>query len=174
MMRIRRHLTLSTLLLEALFAGCAVRAPVSLLEISSKMTLDEAQSRLQQSTKPIERTITYIQISDILLRHVRTSVPLKDTDALSEWMDQYREAITAAQQTLIASGRDAQSYPQGFMELEMVLRQHIRWLGDWKGGLIDEERRPIDETIDTAVAIRQQMLDLLFPVEVRAENREAR
>jgi hypothetical protein len=148
-------------------AGCAVRAPVSFLESHSKLTLDEAQSRLQQATKPIDRTITYIQISDILLRHIRTSVPLKDTDAVSDWMAQYREAITAAQQTIVASGRDAQAYPQGYMDLEMVLRQHIRWLGDWRGGLIDQERRPIDETMDIAVAIRQQMLDLLFPVEKR-------
>lgn len=166
MMRIRRHLTLSTMLLGML-SGCTVRAPVSFLETHSKLTLDEAQSRLQQATKPVEKTITYIQISDILLRHVRTSVPLKDTEALSDWMAQYRDAITGAQQTILASGRDAQSYPQGYMELEMVLREHMRWLGDWKGGLIDEERRPIDETIDTAAAIRQQMLDLLFPVEKR-------
>lgn len=167
MMRIRRHLTLSTLLLQAFFSGCAVRAPVSFVETPSRLTLDEAQSRLQQSTKPVDRTMTYIQISDILLRHVRSSVPLKDTDAVTDWMEQYRDAIMSAQQTIVGSGRDAQVYPQGYMDLEMVLRQHIRWLADWRGGLVDQQRRPIDETMNTAVAIQQQMLSLLFPLEKR-------
>ena len=170
MRRIRRHLTLSTLVLEALFCGCAVRAPVSVVEIPSKLTLDEAQDRLHQSTKPVDRTMTYIQISDILLRHVRSSVPLKDTEAVSDWMEQYRDAITSAQQTIVASGRDAQLYPQGYMDLEVVLRQHIRWLRDWRGGLPDQERRPIDQTMSAAVAIHQQMMDLLFPLEQRGSR----
>jgi hypothetical protein len=152
-------------LLGALLTSCAVRSESSLMRKPNKVTLEQAQSRLQRSTKPVERTKAYVQISDILLRYVHTSVPNDDIDQLTDCLQQYQDAILSARQTMVASGRDAQRDPEGFKDLEVVLRQHVRWLGDWRRGLPDNQRKPLDDAMETADAVRQEMLELLFAVQ---------
>jgi hypothetical protein len=129
-----------------------------------RLTLGQARDLLEQSTKPVERAKAYVQLSDILIRYVHSNIPRSDAGATREWLDQYQEAILSARETMLASGRDAQRHPEGFRELEISLRRHIRWLSDWRIGLVDQERTPFDETMRTATAVRGEMLQLLFPV----------
>jgi hypothetical protein len=129
-----------------------------------RLTLGQARDLLEQSTKPVERARAYVQLSDILIRYVHSNIPRSDADATREWLDQYQEAILSARETMLASGRDAQRHPEGYRELEISLRRHIRWLSDWRIGLVDQERTPFDETMRTATAVRGEMLQLLFPV----------
>jgi hypothetical protein len=81
---------------------------------------------------------------------------------LTEWLDQYRQAITTAREIMLTSGRDPQSEPGGYKDLEITLRQHITWMATWKRKATDS--KPIDDSITVASSIQKEMLDLLFPV----------
>jgi hypothetical protein len=159
-----RRVAMSALLFHALLTSCAVRTETSLMGEPSRLTLGQARDLLEQSTNPVDRARAYVQVSDILIRYVHSDIPRNDADATREWLDQYQDAILSARQTMLASGRDAQRHPEGYRELEISLRRHIRWLSDWRIGLVDEERAPFDDTVRTATAVRGEMLQLLFPV----------
>ena len=159
-----RRVAMSALLFHALLTSCAVRTETSLMGEPSKLTLGQARNLLEQSTKPVDRAKAYVELSDILIRYVHSNIPRTDADATREWLEQYQDAILSARQTMLASGRDAQRHPEGYRELEIILRRHIRWLSDWRIGLVDEERTPVEDTMKTATAVRGEMLQLLFPV----------
>ena len=130
--------------------------------MQKKLSLDEAKGQLDRAKSPVERTKAYIQISEVALKELSQSISAHDFDALNEWCTQYRQAISSARETMVTSGRDAQRDPEGYKDLEILLRQHINWMMNWKRKLADS--RPIDESIVTANGIRKEMLDLLFPV----------
>jgi hypothetical protein len=159
-----RRVAISALLLHALLTSCAVRTETTVMGEPSKLTLVEVRNLLQQSTKPVERAKAYVQLSDILIRYVHSNIPRNDAEATREWLEQYQDAILSARETMLASGRDAQRHPEGYREIEISLRRHIRWLSDWRMSLVDQERTPIEDTMKTATAVRGEMLQLLFPV----------
>ena len=136
--------------------------PVILEAAEKKMTLDEARARLERARTPIERARAHIQISDVVLQEVRDNVSLSDTKALSDWLEQYRSAICSARDTIVTSGRDPQRDPEGYKDLEILLRQHINTLSTWKRKAHDS--KPIEDTLMVAISIQKEMMDLLFPV----------
>jgi hypothetical protein len=44
------------------------------------------------------------------------------------------------------------------MKFEVVLRHHIRWLSDWKLELDVTDRDPVNEAMDTAIGVREEIL----------------
>ena len=167
-MRYAKSGATGTLMLTAFLMGCAVRTELTtVMGEPSKLTLGQARTLLEQTKKPVDRTRAYVELSDVLIRHIHRHVPRSDQERTREWLDQYQNAILSARDEIVASGRDAQRHPDGFMELEMTLRRHIRWLSDWRFGLVDEQREPIENTLKTASEVRTEMLDLLFPVVIQ-------
>jgi hypothetical protein len=144
------------LLLGAMFCSLTFGEP------ESKMTLDQAKARLEKARTPVERARAHIQISEIVLREVKENVSLTDRQALEDWMTQYRDAISSARDTMVSSGRDPQRDPEGYKDLEILLRQHINLLSSWKRKV--GSSKPIDDSLVTATTIQKEMLDLLFPV----------
>lgn len=125
-----------------------------------KVSLDEVKIRLDKARSPVDRTRVYIQLSDALLSEARESIT--HDDALGVWLEQYRDAISLARETMVSSGRDAQKDPEGYKDLEIRLRHHINSLSGWKRKVRDS--KPIEDSLQVAVVIRKEMLDLLFPV----------
>jgi hypothetical protein len=144
------------LILSVAFACSITRAA------EKKATLDEARSRLEHARTPVERARAQCEISDVMLNQVKENVPLSDTRTLNDWLEQYRSAISSARDTMVTSGRDPQRDPEGYKDLEMLLRQHINILSTWKRKAHDS--KPIEDTLVVAIGIRKEMMDLLFPV----------
>ncbi len=122
-----------------------------------KVTLSEAEKQLQASKQPIDRTRNYIQISDILLRHARNET-LQENGNAAVLLNQYRDSILSAQNTLFSLRKSSQRYSKDYMKFEVVLRHHIRWLSDWKLELDVTDRDPVNEAMDTAIGVREEIL----------------
>jgi hypothetical protein len=152
------------LLLAAFLSACTTRQRVTLIENPTEVTLGQARGRLEDANQPVQRTRTYIQISGVLLSFVRKEILRQDPDKMKDRLEEYRMAILSAGQTMSTSGRDGELHPEGYRDLELVLRQHLRLLGDLRRHLLDEERKPIDEAMETATSVRQEMLRSLFPM----------
>lgn len=146
------------LLTVAMLIGGAMMAAVA----SEKTSLDEAKARLDRAKSPVERARAYMQISDVLLKEVNVSISKHDNQALSDWSEQYRQAVNSAGETMMASGRDAYRDPEGYMDIEILLRQHINALANWKRK--NPDNKPIEDSLSIAVEVRKEMLDMLFPV----------
>ena len=157
-MRVMTRFAASVLLALALLIGGRMVTSAG----QKRVTLDEARVRLDKAKSPVDRTRAYLQISEIVLKEVSDRISAHDLNGLSEWSEQYREAISSARETMVASGRDAQRDPEGYKDLEILLRQHLNWLINWKRKIPDN--KPLEDSIITANGIRKEMLDLLFPV----------
>ena len=157
----RRLPTYLMLVLHTIFISVALTCTTSSAE-EKKLTLDEARARLERARTPVERARAQCQISDVVLKEVKDNVSLSDTKALNDWLEQYRDAITSARDTMVTSGRDPQRDPDGYKDLEILLRRHINTLASWKRKAQDS--KPIDDTLVVAIGIQKEMMDLLFPV----------
>ena len=152
-----RNSAIAALLLSTFLVGCASGSKHTIMGPPGKLTLPEAEKQLQESKAPIQRTRNYIQISDILLRHARNET-LQDNGNASVLLNQYRDSILSAQHTLFALRKSSQRYAKDYMKFEVVLRHHIRWLNDWKLELAVPDREPVNEAMDTAIGVREELL----------------
>lgn len=125
--------------------------------------LDEERARLDRTTDAVGRTRAQIRISDLLVSLMGDAVGDNDMERVEERVRQYRESITDARDTMMNSGRNAESNAAGFRDLEIALRQHVRQLEDIGMGLTFQFREPFETLIDEVTMIRDELLGALFP-----------
>lgn len=159
---IRRAILLS--LIAAVLAGCSGRYNVFTESRDERLRrLEEEQTRLTQTNSPVDRTRVQIRISDLLISLMGDAVSDRDMERMNLRVDEYREAILDARDTMLESGREANDSAAGFQDLEIALRQHARQLQDIASRLTFDFRGPIDDLIDEVTEIRNSLLDALFP-----------
>jgi hypothetical protein len=157
-----RYPYLATLCCLIVLTGCGVRLTRQTAAKRAERMATE-RGRLSELTNPVERTKSYIVISDILLSFASDAVNDGTIEELGVLMDQYVSAIRAARDTMVASKRDPERRPQGYRDLELALRSHTRSLRDLSTQLLVDQREPLDRAAAAASAIREQLLQLLFP-----------
>lgn len=111
----------------------------------------------------MDRTRVQIRISDLLISLMGDAVDDQDIERLGLRVDEYREAILDARDSMFESGREAADNAAGFQDLEIALRQHARQLEDIASQLTFDSRGPIDDLIEEVSEIRSSLLDALFP-----------
>ena len=78
-------------------------------------------------------------------------------------LPQYAATIQYAHEALENSGRNAAKKSDGFRELEIALRKHVRKFEDFARALSLQRRVPLEKTKDLAKAIQEKLLKALFP-----------
>jgi hypothetical protein len=157
-----KHRFLATVCCLILLAGCGGRlTKMSATKRAERMATE--RGRLSELTDPVERTKSYIVISDVLLSFASDAVRDGTIEELGVLMDQYVTAIRAARDTMTASKRDPERKPQGYRDLELALRGQTRSLRDLGGQLLVDQRESLDRAAATASSIREELLQLLFP-----------
>ena len=154
----------SSLLLSLLLAGCVLH-PASLLpqnDDKQLVRLTSERDKLKRQTDPVDRTKTGIKISEILLTLVSDAIKKGDLELMEDRLDQYTDAIQDAHQTMVKTGRNAQSKPGGFKDLEIALRKQLRQLEDIRGTLTFDERDPVDKARDEVTEVRDALIQALF------------
>jgi hypothetical protein len=145
-----------------LLGGCGVRLnKMTAAKRAERMATE--RGRLSELTDPVERTKSYILISNILLSFASDAVKDGTTEELAVLLDQYVTAIRSARDTMVASKRDAERRPQGYRDLELALRAHTQTLRDLGRQLLVDQREPVDRAAAAASSIREELLRLLFP-----------
>jgi hypothetical protein len=143
-------------------SGCAARiAEMTAAQRSERLAVE--RGRVTGSTDPIDKTESYITISDILLSFASEAIDISDHNDLKTLLDQYVVAVQSARETMVNSNRDAERRPAGYKELEIAVRGQIRLLEDMSARLTLDERKPVEDAIAAATSVRDDMLRLLFP-----------
>ena len=118
--------------------------------------------RLEANKDPVRRTLTYIKIAQLLIGAIGRAASRDDLEQMRILLHEYAIVVQSAQDTMVNSGRDPAQQPEGFTDLEVVLREHTRYLEDIRRSLSMAEREPIDSTVATAVSVRKELLVLIF------------
>jgi hypothetical protein len=142
--------------------GCAARLAEMSAEKRAERLATE-RGRLADLSDPVERTKSYITISEILLSFASEALRDGAIADMKTLMGQYITAVESARDAMADSNRDAERRPSGFKELEIAMRGQLRRLEDMRRQLVVDERKPVDDAIAVAGAIRDEMLRHLFP-----------
>lgn len=143
-----------------LFLVLVLLAPLS----GAADQLQKLRQKLARERDADDRAKITVKIGQELLARVARAYKEGDLDEGTRLLGEYRDAIRAAHQGLVQSGRDARKKPKGFKDLEIHLRKSARELGDVGRLLTFDQRGPLQEALDEMNAIRQELLSKLFRV----------
>jgi hypothetical protein len=145
-----------------LMAGCGVR--LSRMNDQDKAErLATERGRLQELTNPVEKTRSHILISAILLDFAGAAMAENNLDGMRTLLNQYVTTITAARDVMTDSDRDAERNPAGYKDLEVSLRQQIRYLQEMARSVAFDDRAPVEAALNRAETIRDEMIRKIFP-----------
>jgi hypothetical protein len=124
--------------------------------------LARERSRVAEPADPLNKTKSYILISDIMLDFAAGAALGGDTWETASLLEQYT-TIMDARDTLINVDGNAAKDADGFREFEIALRNHARLLSDLNQSRSVAERPPVERTLSAATEIRAEILRLMFP-----------
>ena len=124
--------------------------------------LQKERDKLNRQTDPVDRTKTYIGISEILLSLASDAIKTGEPEVLDKRLNEYVETIHDAHQTMMKTGRDAHRKPKGFKELEIALRRQVRMLDDLARSVSFDQRDPVEKAKQEASEVREDVFKALF------------
>jgi hypothetical protein len=143
-------------------SGCAARL-TEMSDVEKTERLAVERGRVLEETDPVDRTRSYITISQILMDFIADAAGSQPPEELRALVDQFITAIQTARDTIVNSGRDPERRSAGYRELEISLRQQLRILDDVGRSLTIDEREPVARASQSVETIRDEILRLLFP-----------
>ncbi len=154
---------LPLILLALTVSSCAIHSSSLQGQIDKRLErLERERAKQKAATDPIDRAMSDITISEILLSLAGDAVRSGEPEVLEKRLSEYVGAIQDAHESLVKTGRDAHKKPKGFKDLEMSLRKQIRTLKDIGNELTVDQREPVDKAMQQASDIRDDLLKALF------------
>jgi hypothetical protein len=100
-----RRLFVFTFYLPILTWGCALRlSEMTDIEKTERLAIEKGS--VLDETDPVDKTRSYITISQILLDFVGDSARTQDIEGMTSLLEQYTMAVQAARDAMVNSGRD--------------------------------------------------------------------
>lgn len=119
--------------------------------------------KLAREQDLVKKAKIEIRLARLKLHRARYTRENGDVEASLSLLQAYHAHIENAWSHLQKSGRLAHKKPQGFKELDIALREDIRFLEDFKRGFSLADREPVEKTISEVERIRADVLKALFP-----------
>ncbi len=154
---------LSTICMIFFTFGCAARLGRLNPNVRTERLLAVENRRLSYMKDPVERTLIYIRIAQLIIDSVQDAAHSDDFERMGSLLTDYSSTIRSAQQMMLHSGRNPAEAPEGFTNLELALREEARRLQDISRSLRVDDRHPVELALGTAVSIREGLLRLIFP-----------
>jgi len=153
---------LLTLIVVAL-SSCAIHTNALRGQYDKRIErLQKERDKLGRQTDPVDRTKTYISISEILLSLASDAIKSGEPEAMGKHLTEYVGTVREAHQTMMKTGRDAHRKPKGFKELEIALRRQINMLNDLGRTVTFDQRDPIDKAKAEVSSMREDVFRALF------------
>lgn len=124
--------------------------------------LEDEKKKIARTTNPERRAKSLMRIAEITLTYVSEAATAGDLPKMQSYVDQYRQAVTDARDTMMKSGLDPHKKSGGYKAVEIALRKQIRNLQDIARLLTVDDREPVDQTIEIVMKIRDEFIQALF------------
>jgi hypothetical protein len=124
--------------------------------------LENERKKLDKTKDPADRAESLMKIAGIKLEYMVDAARMSDFASMQSSLQQYRQAVTDARDTMMNSGLNPYKKPKGYQAVEVAVRKHVAVLQDTARSLTLSQREPIEETIQTVSKIRNEFLHALF------------
>jgi hypothetical protein len=142
-----------------LLTGCAIKSRRNSTARGERLAIEKG--KLTETTDPIARTKSYVVISDLLLGFAADAARDQAQDDFHGLLNEYIRAIRAARETIVNAERPSGRQHQGCSALEVALREQMKTLQDLSGKLGSADQEPLNQAIQAASSIREEMLAML-------------
>jgi hypothetical protein len=123
----------------------------------------ELLARLPNESNPAKKAKIEIRLGSLKLDQAAAAYGHDQADAGAKLLDSYLSWMKQAWDLLHQSGRDAGRRPQGFIDLDIALRENMRKLADLKIRTPSADRGPIEHVGAETETLHTQVLSALFP-----------
>jgi hypothetical protein len=123
------------------------------------------QARIEREQRPVKRAKLKVRLGRLKLLQAIDAYDQADHGPYQQLLDDYLKVMRSAWTDLQESGRQAWRKPDGFKQLDIGLREDIRFLDDLMHRVPYEKRGPVEKVYHEAEKIRAAVLEALFPAE---------
>ncbi len=141
----------------------AIVAAPSFLGAKHQETEQELLERISRESNFAKKARLQAELATLKLDQAAAAFDHDQFDSGKSLLQQYSGWIHKAWGVLEQSGRDATRKPQGFMYLDITLRENARALADLAERTPFENRAPIEETAKNADSVHSKVIAALFP-----------
>ena len=123
----------------------------------------ELLAHLASEGNPAKKAKLEIRLGSLKLEQAAVAYDHDEIEAGAKLLDAYLSWMKQAWDLLHQSGRDAGHRPQGFIDLDIALRENMRKLADLKIHTPFADRAPIERVGAETDTLHTQVLGALFP-----------
>ncbi|HEX5481438.1 MAG TPA: hypothetical protein VFZ08_02275 [Terriglobia bacterium] len=123
----------------------------------------DLSAHIQREKNPVKKAKLEIRLSKLDLEQAKAAYQHHRLDEGKKLLGKFLSVVNESWSTLKSSGRDAAKKPQGFMQLEIALREDARMLHDLRERLSYFDRGSVDQTIHQINQLHSEVLVALFP-----------
>lgn len=139
-----------------------IAAPVASYAHHSE-TEPELLARLANENNPAKKAKIEIRLGSLKLEQAAAAYDKDEVEAGAKLLNSYLSWMKQAWNLLHDSGRDASHRPQGFIDLDIALREDVRKLADLRIHMPLADRNPIERVGVETDSLHTQVLAALFP-----------
>lgn len=122
-------------------------------------------ARIERESDPVKRSKFETRLGRVKLGQAIDACGQGDLDECQRRLGAYLERMQDSWKTLQGSGRRAARKPQGFIELDIELREDARRLEDLKRRMAYSDRDAVEKTEQGVERLRAEVILALFPGE---------
>ncbi|HWQ03497.1 MAG TPA: hypothetical protein VNL38_03370 [Candidatus Nitrosotenuis sp.] len=148
----------SGLLLAGVLAGV-----LSFSVTNEQESLSALRRRVQQQTDPVQKAKAVPRVGDMHIEQFRRETSAENYDAALRVIQEYRDLIKDAHESLKKSGRNADKNPNGFKQLEIHLRQSITKLARVILSIPQDLREDFETIRKELEMIDKELVEAIFP-----------
>ena len=143
-----------------------IGVPVFLAEASTE-SLSQAEvrllARMEKETDPVKKSKAETRLARVKLEQAIQAYGQGNVEQGAGLVSAYLARIKDSWQLLRNCGKNAARDSRGFKELDIELREDVRFLDDLKRRVSYLDRGPLEQTGKELEQIRAQVLQALFP-----------
>lgn len=143
--------------------GCALILSPALIWGRHHDTARDLTPRIQREHNPVKKAKLEVRMGRVLLDEAMEAYDHNQIPKGKELLASYTTEMQGAWKLLQSTGRNAAKKPDGFMQLEIALRENRRELKQLRRRVYYLYRGPIDQTLKTVNQVHSHVLVELFP-----------
>lgn len=123
----------------------------------------ELEAKIEREKNPVKKAKLEVHLGAVELQQAVGAYDHHQTGQGAKLLLQFSGTMESSWNVLEDSGRNATAKPQGFMELEIALREDARKLRDLRERIEYFSRGPVDDTLNKLGQLHAKVLLALFP-----------
>jgi len=159
---VRARMMLLVAGLWALPGAAHQSSPAAVLSPDQQNALSKLQQKYSDEHNPVHKAKILVRLGELQVASAAARSSADDYAAALEKLQQYRGEIEITHSALLGTGVNPALRPDGFNQLQMSLRENLRYIQDMVFAMPASRRSAFIDVQQDLEAQNQKMLDELF------------